>query len=134
MNQRTKRRSTYQTSRLRVYKSKDGKFGIDGVINKARIRKQYSILEEAVTKPLPRGYEGDAKGKEKGMEWEKVWEKEGEKATEREELQFRKALRDTDFAPETPEPRTKPGYIGIEDIRAISRSAREALEEAESPF
>lgn len=47
MNQRTKREKAYETSRLRVYKSKDGKFAIDGVISKERIRKQYSILEEA---------------------------------------------------------------------------------------
>ena len=48
MNQRTKRERTYQTSRLGVYKSKDGKFVIDGVINKERIRKQFRLIEEAM--------------------------------------------------------------------------------------
>lgn len=99
---------------------------------------EYLRPKEALTKPLPRGYEGDAKGKEKEkeeeMEWEKEWEKEGEKATEREELQFRKALRETDFAPETSEPKVKAGHLGIEDIRTASRSARVALEKFGNPF
>lgn len=47
MNQRTKRETAYETSRLRVYKSKDGKFAIDGVISKERIRRQFRLLEEA---------------------------------------------------------------------------------------
>ena len=47
MNQRTKRKVTYQTSRLRVFKSKDGKLLLDGVINKERIRRQFRLLEEA---------------------------------------------------------------------------------------
>ena len=101
--------------------------------------KNISAKGEASTKPLPRGHEEDAKGRRRRRRrrrrwWEKEWEKEGEKATEREELQFRKALRDTDFAPETPEPKVKAGHIGIEDIRAVSRSAREALEKVGNPF
>jgi hypothetical protein len=101
---------------------------------------EYLRPKEALTKPLPSPHQGDAKGKEKEkeedmeMDWEKVWEKEGEKATEREELQFRKALRETDFAPETPEPKVKAGHLGIEDIRAASRSARVALEKFGNPF
>ena len=49
MNQRSKRKYIYQTSRLGVYKTKDRNFGIDGVINKERIRRQFRLLEEAMT-------------------------------------------------------------------------------------
>jgi site-specific recombinase XerD len=49
MNQRSKRNCVFKTSRLGVYKSKNRKFGIDGVINKQRIRRQFRLLEEAMT-------------------------------------------------------------------------------------
>ena len=101
---------------------------------------EYLRPKEALTKPLPSPHQGDAKGKEKEkekeeekeMEWEKEWEKEGEKATEREELQLMKAMWDTDFAPETPEPKIKAGHSGTEKYKAISRSARKTLEEVEA--
>ena len=101
---------------------------------------EYLRPKEALTKPLPRPHQGDAKGKEKEkeedmeMEWDKEWEKGGEKATEMEELRLMKAIWETESAPETPEPKVKAGHLGIEDIKAVSRSAREALEKMGNPF
>ena len=68
------------------------------------------------------------------MEWEKEWEKGGEEATEMEELRLMKAMWETESAPETHEPKVKAGHVGIGDIKAVSRSAKKALEKVGNPF